>query len=243
MKTGFVACLGMVVMAGMAGVTGCSAKEETSKPAAMSAADLQTGIADRLTEAGSPPKSVTCKDGLAGEVGKTARCDVAFDDTNSIEALVTATGVDGSNVDYDMTPAMTKEQVEKAVTALAAANSATCTAGVDGTVGASTTCETTLDGATSKQIVEVAEVVPAELGIELSLFTLLPKQTVEEVLMQKLNADGQAVETVDCVDDVVSKVGSTIECAAVTGNDRQGYDVTLTEVQGDNIDLDYTAKS
>jgi hypothetical protein len=71
---------------------------------------------------------------------------------------------------------------------------------------------------------------------------MLPKQQVEDVLLQKLGSDGQPVETVDCVDDVVSKVGSTVECAAVTGNDRTGYVVTVTEVQGDNVNFDYTAK-
>ena len=60
--------------------------------------------------------------------------------------------------------------------------------------------------------------------------------------MQKLGSDGQPVETVDCVDDVVSKVGSTVECLAVTGNDQTGYVVTVTEAEGDTVNFDYTAK-
>jgi hypothetical protein len=60
--------------------------------------------------------------------------------------------------------------------------------------------------------------------------------------MQKLGSDGKPVETVDCIDDMVSKVGSTVECAAVTGNDKTGYVVTVTEAEGDNVNFDYKAK-
>jgi hypothetical protein len=67
-------------------------------------------------------------------------------------------------------------------------------------------------------------------------------QQVEEVLMQKLSSDGTPVETVECVDDIASKVGSTVECVTVTGNDRQGYDVTVSEAEGDTVNFDYKAK-
>ena len=176
----------------------------------------------------------------AADLGAT--CDVVFSDTNSLEAIVTATSVEGSDISYELTPAMTKEQVEKAVADLASAQSAKCEAGLDGTVGTTTNCEVTLDGQASKRIVEVAQVDPAKLGIELSVFMLLPKQQVQEVLMQKLSSDGTPVETVECVDDVASKVGSVVECVAVTGNEQQGYDVTVVEAEGDTVNFDYKAK-
>jgi hypothetical protein len=50
------------------------------------------------------------------------------------------------------------------------------------------------------------------------------------------------VETVECVGDVSAEVGSVIECVAVTGNDQQGYDVTVVESEGDTPDFDYKAK-
>lgn len=235
-------CCGVVAAAGLlgAGLSGCSAKLETSK--SVSAADLQKDLTDRISKAGMTAKSVTCKDDLAGEVGKTARCDVSFSDTNTIEAVFTATKVDGSTVSFDITPAMTKEQVEKAVAGMASAPSATCAAGLDGKVGESTKCEIKLAGTTSKRIVEVTQVDPAKLGMELSAIELVPKQQVGEVLMQQLGADGQPVETVECVDDVAKKVGATVECVTVTGNDKQGYDVTVTEATDDNVDFDYKAK-
>ena len=243
-----VACLGAVAVAGLlgTGLSGCSAKVETStsasKQASVSADQLQKDLTDRLDKAGMTTKSVTCKDELVGEVGKTARCDVSFSDTNSLEAVFTATKVDGSTVSFDIAPAMNKEQVEKAVASLSAVASATCASGLDGKVGESTKCETTQDGTTTKRIAEVANVVPEKLGLELSVYTVLPKQKIEEVLLQKLSSDGKAVETVECVDDVASKVGSTVECVTVTGNDKVGYDVTVTEAEGDNVNLDYKAK-
>lgn len=233
-----------VVVCGLAavGLSGCSASVTTETKAAVTADQLQKDLTDRLTNAGMSAKSVTCKDELVGEVGKTARCDVSFSDTNNIEAVFTATKVEGTTVSFDITPAMTKEQVEKAVAGIASAPSATCASGLDGKVGETTKCDIMIDGTPSKRVVEVAAVDPAKLGIELSVYMMLPKQQVADVLMQKLGSDGQPVETVDCVDDVMSKVGSTVECAAVTGNDTTGYVVTVTEAEGDNVNFDYEAK-
>lgn len=243
MKSNVAVWCGVVAATGLvgAGLSGCSATE-TKVGKSVSAAELGTNLTERLTAAGTPPQSVTCKSDLVGEVGKTSRCDVVFSDTNSLEAIVTTTGADSSEVTYDLTPAMTREQVEKAAAGLSSAQSAKCDAGLDGKVGTTTNCEVTLDGQTSKRIIEVAAVDPDKLGIELSAFMLLPKQQVQEVLMQKLSADGTAVETVECVDDVSAEVGSVVECVAVTGDQQQGYDVTVMESEGDTVNFDYKAK-
>lgn len=246
MNTKIVSVCGVVASAGLL-LTGCSAKVETStsasKEASVSADQLQKDLTDRLSKSGNTFKSVTCKDDLVAAVGKTARCDVAFSDANNVEAVLTVTKADGSSVDFDMTPAMTKEQVEKAVASLSSVPTATCAAGLDGKVGATTKCESTKDGTTSKMIAEVAKVDAEKLGLELSVYLLLPKQKVEDVLMQKLNADGTPAETVECVDDVAAKVGSVVECATVTGNDKTGYNVTVTQAESlDNFDIDYQPK-
>ena len=44
-------------------------------------AELQKDISERLEKAGQKPESVTCKDDLEGEVGKTTRCEVALSPT------------------------------------------------------------------------------------------------------------------------------------------------------------------
>ena len=248
LKTNIAAFGGALVLAGLlgAGLSGCSASVKTetsvSTEASVSSDELQKELTDRLSEAGLTAKSITCKDDLVGEVGKTARCDVSFGETNDVEAVFTATKVDGKSVDFDITPAMSKEQVERGVAGLSSAQSATCASGLEGRVGETTKCEIMLDGAPSKRAVEVAKVDPGKLGIELSVYMLVPKEKVADVLMQKLGSDGQPVETVDCVEDVVSKVGSTVECASVTGNDKTGYVVTVTEAEGNTVNFDYKAK-
>ena len=70
---------------------------------------LQKDITDRLAKAGEKPESVTCSEDLVGEVGKTTRCEVVMGPTNSFEPVVTVTGVDGSTINYDMTPAVSKD--------------------------------------------------------------------------------------------------------------------------------------
>jgi hypothetical protein len=233
---------GAVALAGLfaVGLSGCSVSVSTQSSVA--ADTLQKDLTDRIAKAGMTAKSVTCKDDLVGEIGKTARCDISFSDTNNIEAVFTATKVEGKTVDFDITPAMTKEQVDKAVAGIASVPSATCASGLDGKVGETTKCEITIDGKPAKRVVEVTEVDAAKFGMELSVYMLLPKQQVADVLMQKLGSDGKPVETVDCIDDMVSKVGSPVECAAVTGNDKTGYVVTVTEAEGDNVNFDYKAK-
>ena len=89
-----------------------------STKASITADQLQKDLTDRINQAGMTAKSVTCKDDLVGEVGKTAHCDVSFSDTNNVEVVFTATKVEGTTVSFEITPAMTKEQVEKAVAGL-----------------------------------------------------------------------------------------------------------------------------
>ena len=65
-------------------------------------------LATGWTEAGQKPQTVTCKDDLMGEVGKTTRCEVVLSSDNSFEPVITVTKVEGTTVSYDMTPALSK---------------------------------------------------------------------------------------------------------------------------------------
>ena len=76
-------------------VSACDATVGVGGKAAVSKDALQTDIANRLAKGGEQPQSVTCKEDLIGEVGKTARCDVVISPTNSFEPIITVTGVDG----------------------------------------------------------------------------------------------------------------------------------------------------
>jgi hypothetical protein len=87
--------MGAVVLAG-AVLSGCGSHPTVSKDS------LQNDISDRLTKAGQQPRSVTCKDDLIGEVGRSARCEIVLSPQNTFESVVTVTGVAGSVVNYDM---------------------------------------------------------------------------------------------------------------------------------------------
>ena len=157
------------------GISGCSGKKSqeatgdgksaTAQTPTMSAADLQNSLSGRISTA-TPPKSVTCADGLTGEVGKTTTCEVAVDDNTSVQANVTVTKVSGTTIDYDFTPSMTQAQLEKAFSANVSAQVA-CDGGLDGTVGSSTTCQVTKDGTTNSTKVSVSKVQ----GLFMSLAT------------------------------------------------------------------------
>lgn len=164
------------------GLSGCSSKagdakagdtkgdnKAASSPASsapsMSAADLQKSLAARISTA-TPPSSITCASDMAGEVGKTTACEVAVNDTTSVQANVTVTKVNGGNIDYEFTPEMTQAQLEKAFSANVSAQVA-CDGGLAGTVGASTICHVTKDGTTDDTTVSVSKVQ----GLYMSLST------------------------------------------------------------------------
>jgi len=66
-------------------VSGCDGSVGIGGKLAVGKAALQTDIANRLAKAGEKPQSVTCKDDLIGEVGKTARCEVVIHSAAAVE--------------------------------------------------------------------------------------------------------------------------------------------------------------
>jgi hypothetical protein len=125
---------------------------------------LQADIADRLVKAGQPPGSVTCLQDLVGEVGRTARCDVVMGETNSFQPVATVTGVEGTIVDYELAPALSQAQLERAVARLVVENggppvdSVDCEAGLDGAVKAVAYCDVETGGVRARRAVQVTEV-------------------------------------------------------------------------------------
>lgn len=224
-----------------AGLSGCSGSVKVgSTPPSVSAADLQKNLTDQFATADPAPKSVTCTDDLAGEVGKKATCDVVLSDTNSVQAVATVNSVDGATVNYDVSPSYSAEQLSKAVAVLASTPTVSCESGVDGSVGSTAICQVTVNGVASQQRVSVDGV--SDLNLELSTTAMVAKQQVQDRLMQKLAADGQPAEAVDCADDVVAKEGMSVECAVTSGGRSEPVVVTVTSADGDTIEFDYSAK-
>ncbi len=122
-------------------LSGCGLNGSGSNVPTVSRQALQEDISQRLAEAGEKPQAVTCNQDLIGEVGTTVRCEVVISATNRFEPIVTVAGVDGAAIDYEMTPAVSRQQLEDVVWRLVAdagtvdVTSVSCETGIEGTVG------------------------------------------------------------------------------------------------------------
>ncbi|MCX2932961.1 DUF4333 domain-containing protein [Mycobacterium sp. CVI_P3] len=239
--------LGAALAAALAGVAlaGCSFHVSTGG-LSVSKTDLEKDISQRLEKAEKKPQTVTCKENLQGEVGKSTRCEVVMSSTNSFDLIVTATKVEGTTVSYDMRPAMSKDQLDKEVADLVSQrvapnvtiDSVNCEGGLDGKKGDETQCEITAGGVTSQRTVAVTRV--KGLMMYFNVLPVLDKAQVENSLLSQLAAQlGSRPDSADCTDDLEGKVGNSITCTVVAGPETQDFTVTVTDVNGDRINYDY----
>ena len=241
-----MAALGALATGG-ALVSGCSIAIGTDGKPTVSKGALQTDIADRLTKAGEQPESVTCKEDLVGEVGKTARCEVVISTTNSFEPVVTVTRVDGATIDYEMTPALSKEQLEKAVSRLVTAaagvqvDSVSCQSGLQGNVGAAAYCDVDAGGVKLRRTVEVSNV--EGLMMNFDVVPLLTKVEVESSLLDEFQRRaGRRPDSAECSGNLEGKPGNTVACTVVAGADTKAFTLTVTTVEGSKINYRYEPK-
>ena len=228
-------------------VAGCDANVGVGGTPAVGKDALQTDIATRLAKAGEKPQSVTCNEDLVGEIGKTARCDVVIGATNSFEPVITVTDVDGSAINYEMSPAVSKEQLEKAVSRLVAdaervqAASVSCESGLEGEVGATTHCDVDAGGVKLRRTVEVTTVE----GLMMN-FDLVPVLTKEEVAISLLDEFerqlGRRPDSAQCAGSLEGKEGNTVDCTVVSGPDSRWFTLTVTRVSGGSIDYSYAPR-
>ncbi len=241
-----------VVLGGLATVcavlSGCTFSAGVNSTPAVSKDALQKDIADRLTKAGEKPASVTCSQDLVGEVGKTTHCEVVMGPTNSFEPVVTVTGVDGSTINYEMTPALSKDQLEKAVSRLvtdaegAQVDSVSCESGLDGKVGAVAYCDVDAGGVQLRRAVEVNNV--EGLMMNFVVVPVLPKEEVESSLLDELESQvGQRPDSAECSGDLEGKPSKTVDCTIVAGPETASFTLTVTTVEGSTINYSYEPKA
>jgi Domain of unknown function (DUF4333) len=217
-----------------------------SNPAKVSKGDLQMDITRRLITAGQTPQSVTCQSDLVGQLGQSTRCDVTMGAANSFEPIVTVTGLEGTKVNYDISPAVSKTQLTGAVTAMvintgnAAPDLVSCQSGLDGKVGAVAYCDVTAGGVTTRRTAEVTDV--SGLSMKYGLIPELPKTVVEGSLLSRLRQTGQHPDTANCAGGLERNLGSSVECTTATAGQNQTYIITVTAVQGDNITFTFALK-
>jgi hypothetical protein len=157
-----VAAAAVVLVGGIA--CSCSGQTSPEVTPTVSKDALQKDIADKLTAAGDRPQTVVCESDLVGELGRTAQCDVVIGAANSFQPIVTVTGIDGGAIQYALTPALSREQLERAVARVVAEKSSeridsvACESGLKGEVRASAGCDVVTGGVQARRVVEVTEV-------------------------------------------------------------------------------------
>jgi Domain of unknown function (DUF4333) len=228
-------------------VSGCDAYVGIGGTPAVGRDALQTDIAARLGKAGEQPQSVTCQDNLIGKVGKTTRCEVVMSPTNSFEPVITVSGVDGSAIDYEMSPAVSKEQLEKAVSRLvtdaahAPPASVSCESGLDGKVGATAHCEVDSGGVKLRRTVKVNTV--EGLMMNFDVVPVLTKAEVESSLLNELAVQTRRrPDSARCSGNLEGRPGNSVECTVATGPDTVSFILMVTTVEGDKINYSYTPR-
>jgi hypothetical protein len=224
-------------------VSGCDA----SGPPAVGKDALQADIASRLEKAGEKPQAVTCKEDLIGEVGTKARCEVVMSPTNSFEPVITVTGIDGNTINYEMSPALSKEQLEKAVSRLVAGAShapvasVSCASGLQGNVGSTAHCDVDSGGIKLRRTVEVSSVESLMMN-----FDVVPVLTKEEVASSLLDEfeqqSGRRPDRAECSGNLEGKPGNTVDCTVVTGPESAQFTLTVTTVTGGSIKYSYAPR-
>ena len=241
----------IVSVAGMAAaacavLTSCTVDASGTVPA-VEAGERQADIAHRLAEAGETPQSVTCKNPLVGEVGQQARCDVVLSTTNSFQPIVTVTGVDRSNIEYEMIPALSQQQLEHAVARLVAdagpapSTAVVCLSGLLGQTGAVAQCDVTAAGVTLRRTAEVTNV--NGLMMNFDLVPVLTKAELEKSLLDELAKHvGKRPDSAVCAGNLQGRPGNTVDCTVMAGAERAELTLTVTTVDGTKIDYTYTPR-
>jgi hypothetical protein len=228
-------------------VSGCDANAGIGGTPAVDRDALQTDIAARLAKAGEQPQSVTCRENLVGEVGKTTRCEVVMSPTNSFDPVITVTGVDGSAINYEMSPAVSKEQLEKAVSRLVADAArvqvalVSCQSGLEGKVGATAHCDVDAGGVKLRRTVEVNTV--EGLMMNFDVVPVLTKEEVASSLRDEFERQlGRRPDSAHCAGNLEGKVGNTVDCTVVSGEDIRSFTLTVTTVSGGSINYSYAPR-
>lgn len=240
---GVVAALAVGCVAFAGALASCSSPVSSDAIPAVAPEDLQADIAARLARAGEKPQSVVCKDPLVGEVGQSARCDVELSATNSFEPVVTVTDIDGGSIVYEMIPALSGPQLERAVARLVdgSPDAVSCLSGLLGRAGAVAQCDVATGGAPLRRTAVVTGV--DGLTMTFDVLPLLTKAEVEASLLDELAARvNKRPDSAVCSGNLEGRVGNTVDCTVLSGTERAGLTLTVTAVDGTKIDYSYARR-
>lgn len=228
------------VAAAVLGVSGCSGSEPQPS---VSSAELQKSLVEQLAQAGTPSTWVNCPKDLPGRVGATTRCEVRFNQDNSVTALLTTTEVGGGKIAWEITgPELTKDQVSKRIAAITSAQSATCDSGLDGRPGEWALCHVTRNGVALNQVVEIKDV--RGLALDLAVTPAIPQQQLEDLVQARVAPlYGRRPDRAQCEGDLPGTLGATVTCTVTVGDKPDKFIATVTGVPGGFVNFDVTKPS
>jgi hypothetical protein len=167
--------------------------------------------------------------------------------TNSFQPVITVTGVDGSTINYEMSPALSKEQLEKAVSKLIAdaahaqGASVSCESGLEGRAGAPAHCDVDSGGIKLRRTIEVSSV--EGLMMNFDVVPVLTKEEVATSLLDEFERQlGRRPDSAQCTGNLEGKPGNTVDCTVVTGSDTAAFTLTVTTVSGSSIKYSYAPR-
>ena len=207
--------------------------------------EISKQLAGQLDRA---PESVTCPGDLKGEVGQKATCEFTEDgETYSVTATVTE--VDGSQVLFDIEPELPKtidkQQIAEKVStrieedAEFTPESVSCVEDVDRKKGVTTRCEYVDAGVSYPVNVTITEIDGIDFEVGVDGIPVVPAEAVaQQVSDQLAQRIGVAPETVTCPGPLEGVVGTEMRCALIDSGDTYGVTVTVTKVNGTNVNFD-----
>jgi hypothetical protein len=208
----------------------------------VSKSDVEGQISSKFPDSGgTKPSSVTCPNDLDAKVGAKMTCSMKVKDQPYL-VDVTVTSVNGNDVKFDMQEKIGKDQVAQLISTKmtdlggAKPDSVTCPGDLTGRVGAEVNCQMKVKGTTYNVNATVSSVNGSEITPD--IVEAVDKNQVANTISQKL-ADqvGRKPDSVTCPDNLKGAEGATLRCQLTDGNQHYGVNVTVTSVDGADVNF------
>jgi hypothetical protein len=122
------------------------------------------------------------------------------------------------------------------------ADSVQCETGLEGQKGAEVHCNVTVNGQTEVRTVDVTKV--DGLLMNFNLIPILPQADLENSLLEQLTPQvGRRPDSATCAGNLDGKPGNTVDCTVVAGQESQDFTLTVTSVDGNQINFKYAPTS
>jgi predicted thioesterase len=208
----------------------------------VSKSDVEGQISSKfLDSGGGKPSSVTCPNDLDAKVGAKITCSMKVKDQPYL-VDVTVTTVNGNDVKFDMQEKIGKDQVQQLITAKMSdssgnkPDSVTCPGDLTGRVGAEVNCQMKIKGTSYNVNATVSSVNGNEITPD--IVETVDKNQVANTISQKLTEQvGRKPDSVTCPDNLKGAEGATLRCQLTDGSQTFGVNVTVTAVQGADVNF------